>query len=175
VSNAYGTAVSSNAVLTVLLPPSIITQPSNQTVVAGASMSFTVQAASAVPLNYQWYFGQTNLLAGADTATLSLTNVQPAQAGDYSVVVNNVAGSVTSTAATLTVLVPSGILIAPSYSAEGVFQFNLAGAAGSNYVIEASTNLTDWIPLETNTSPFTFTDTNAVNFLLRFYRAHPSP
>lgn len=175
VSNAYGTAVSSNAVLTVLLPPSIITQPSNQTVVAGASMSFTVQAASSAPLNYQWYFGQTNLLAGADTATLSLTNVQAAQAGDYSVLVNNVAGSVTSTAATLTVLVPSGILIAPSYSAGGVFQFNLAGAAGSNYVIEASTNLTDWIPLETNTSPFTFTDTNAVNFLLRFYRAHQSP
>ena len=47
--------------------------------------------------------------------------------------------------------------------------------AGSNYVIEASTNLTDWFPLEANTSPFTFADTNAVNLPLQFYRAHNSP
>ena len=114
VSNAYGIAVSSNAVLTVLLPPAIITQPSNQTVVAGANANFCVQATSAAPLNYQWDFDQTNLLAGADAPTLSLANVQPAQAGDYSVVMNNIAGSVTSAVATLTVLVPTGILIAPA-------------------------------------------------------------
>ncbi len=175
VSNAYGVAISSNAVLTVLTPPTITTQPSNQTVVAGASAGFVVQAASAAPLNYQWYFGQTNLLAGANGAALNLDNVQPAQAGGYSVVVNNVAGSVTSVVATLTVLVPSPILSAPTYGADGVFQFNVGGLAGSNYVIASSTNLTDWLPLETNTSPFTFTDTNAVNVPLQFYRAQPSP
>jgi len=264
VTNIYGTAYSSNAVLTVLVPPSIITQSSNPPVIAeaGANMSFTVQAAGSTPLYYQWYFDQTNLLAGSDTATLYLTNVQPAQAGDYSVVVTNVAGSVTGAVVTLTVLVPPvittppagqtvsagspvtftvgatsslplgyqwqfnsaaiagatqssysllsaqpadagsysvvltnaagsvtsavatlivllptppGILSASVYGADGVFQFNVAGAAGSNYVIEASTNLTDWISLETNTSPFTFTDTNAVNLPLQFYRAQPSP
>ena len=178
VSNVYGAAVSSNAVLTVLLPPSIITQPSNQTAVAGANVSLTVQATGSAPLNYQWYLGQTNSLAGTDTATLSLTNVQPANAGSYSVVLANAAGSATSTVATLTVLLPApppGILSAPVYEADGVFQFGVAGAAGSNYVIEASTNLTDWTPLETNTSPFTFTDTNAVNVPMQFYRAQPSP
>jgi hypothetical protein len=79
--------------------------------------------------------------------------------------------------ATLIVLLPTppGILSAPVYGANGVFQFNVAGVAGSNYVIASSTNLTDWIPLETNTSPFTFTDTNAVNVPLQFYRAQPSP
>jgi hypothetical protein len=178
VSNAYGAAVSSNALLTVLVPPSIITQFSNQTVVAGANVSFTVQAAGSAPLNYQWYFEQTNLLAEADTATFYLTDVQPAQAGEYSVVVTNVAGSVTGAVATLTVSVlpvPPGILSAPVYAVGGVFQFSVAGDAGSNYVIEASTNLTDWIPLETNTSPFIFADTNAVNVPMQFYRAQPWP
>jgi hypothetical protein len=178
VSNAYGAAVSSNAVLTVLVPPSIITQPSNQTAVAGTNVSFAVQAAGSAPLNYQWYFDQTNSLAGSDTATLYLTNVQPAEAGSYSVVLANAAGSVTGAVVTLTVQVPPappGILSAPVYGADGVFQFNVAGAAGSNYVIEASTNLTDWTPLETNTSPFSFADTNAVNVPMQFYRAQPSP
>ena len=161
--------------LTVLTPPTITTQPSNQTVVAGASAGFVVQAASAAPLNYQWYFGQTNLLAGANGPALSLDNVQPAQAGGYSIVVHNVAGSVTSLVATLTVLVPSPILSAPVYGANGVYQFYVGGAGGSNYVIACSTNLIDWLPLETNTSPFTFTDTNAVNLPLQFYRAQPSP
>ena len=175
VSNAYGVAASSNAVLTVLLPPNITAQPSNQTAVAGATVSFTVQADSAAQLHYQWYLYQTNALAQGDTATLSLTNVQPAQAGDYSVVVDNIAGSVTSAVATLTVIVPSAILSAPAYGAEGAFGFNVTGAAGNNYVISTSTNLVDWIPLETNTSPFTFTDTNAVSVPSQFYRVQPWP
>jgi len=175
VSNAFGMAVSSNATLSVLTPPGITMQPSNQIVVAGADVSFSVQADSAAPVSYQWFFNQTNLLANADDTTLSLTNVQPAQAGGYSVLVNNVAGSVTSVVATLTVVMPTELLSAPAYTTGGVFQFNLAGAAGSNYVVEASTNLTDWTPLETNTSPFTFTDTNAVNLPLEFYRARLMP
>ena len=175
VSNTYGTAVSSNAVLTVVTLPSIITQPSNQTASAGASVSFTVQAVSAAPLDYQWYFCQTNYMGGADGATLGLTNLQPAQAGDYSVVVHNAAGSVTSAVATLTVLVPAGILSAPAYGKDGVFGFNVVGAAGSSYVIAVSTNLTDWLPLETNTSPFTFANTNTLNAPWQFYRARPWP
>ena len=174
VSNTVGTAASSNAVLTVLSPPTITGQPSDQTVVAGANVSFTVQADSLAPLSYQWWFDQTNLLASG-TAALSLTNVQPASAGDYLVVVGNVAGSVTSAVATLTVWGPAGILSAPIYGADGSFQFNVGGDAGSNYVVACSTNLTDWTPLETNTSPFTFDDTNAVNVPMQFYRAQPWP
>jgi hypothetical protein len=175
VSNPYGVTPSSNAVLTVVVPPVITAQPSNQTVVAGADVSFTVQAAGSAPLDYQWYFGQTNLLAGADSEVLSLTNVQPAQAGDYYVIVDNVAGSVTSMVRTLTILVPSDILSGASYSAAGVFQVNVGGNAGGNYVVSSSTNLVDWTPLQTNTSPFTFTDTNAANVPLQFYRAQLIP
>jgi GH25 family lysozyme M1 (1,4-beta-N-acetylmuramidase) len=175
VSNDFGTAVSSNAMLTVVSLPSITTPPSNQTVVAGANASFSVQATSAAPLDYQWYFNQTNSLAVPDAAMLSLSDVQAAQAGGYSVVVNNLAGSTTSAVATLTVLMPSRILMAPSYTADGGFQVGLGGAPGSNYIIEASSNLSDWTPLQTNASPFSFTDTNAVNLPLQFYRAHLAP
>ena len=49
---------------------------------------------------------------GATNASLTLTNVQPANAGSYSVVVTNPVGSVTSAVAVLTVLVPP--VITPS-------------------------------------------------------------
>ena len=90
-------------------------------------------------------------------------------------VVNNIAGSATSTLATLTVLMPTNILSGPKFTPGGEFQFNVAGNPGSNYVVEGSTNLADWFPLLTNTSPFTFTDADAVNLPTRFYRVHQTP
>ena len=54
------------------------------------------------PFNYQWLLNGTNM-AGATSPWLVLPNVQAAQAGVYTVVVTNAAGSVTSQAALLTV------------------------------------------------------------------------
>jgi hypothetical protein len=85
--------------------PVITTQPTNLTVTAGNTAMFTVTASGTPPPNYQWSFNNTNI-TGATTATLILTNVQAAQAGSYSVVVSNVAGSITSSNALLTVNVP---------------------------------------------------------------------
>jgi len=93
VSNAYGAIVSSNALLTVLvLPPSIAIQPANQAVVAGDTATFTVAAGGTPPWYYQWSFNATNL-AGATNAALIITNAQPDQAGNYSVLVANTNGS----------------------------------------------------------------------------------
>ncbi len=86
-------------------PPNIVSQPTNQTVVVGATASFQVVAGGSGPLSYQWFFNRTNLLAGATNATLTLSNVQTNQAGYYAVAVANVAGSTNSTNASLTVLV----------------------------------------------------------------------
>ncbi|HZT23155.1 MAG TPA: protease pro-enzyme activation domain-containing protein [Verrucomicrobiae bacterium] len=52
----------------------------------------------------------------------------------------------------------------------GFFQLSVASPALPT-VIQASTNLVDWVTIYTNTPPFTFTDSNAVNFPIRFYRA----
>jgi hypothetical protein len=38
-------------------------------------------------------------------------------------------------------------------------------------VIESSTDLVNWVSLQTNSSPFTFTDTSAASYPRRFYRA----
>ena len=85
--------------------PAITTQPTNQTILAGGTASFSVAASGTAPLSYQWQFGGTNIL-NATNALLTLTNVQLSQAGNYSVVVSNVAGSTNSVNALLTVNVP---------------------------------------------------------------------
>jgi len=103
VTNAYGSVVSSNATLTVFTVPAFIaTQPTNQTVVVGSTATFAVLAGGTVPLGYQWAFGTTNI-AGATNSVLTLTNVQLTQAGNYTVLVTNVSGSILSSNALLIV------------------------------------------------------------------------
>ncbi|HEY9153598.1 MAG TPA: immunoglobulin domain-containing protein, partial [Opitutaceae bacterium] len=81
--------------------PTITTQPTSQTVTAGANVTFTVVAAGTTP-TYQWQKGGTNI-AGATNASLMLNSVQASDAGNYTVVVSNSAGNVTSSIAALTV------------------------------------------------------------------------
>jgi hypothetical protein len=102
VTNSYGSILSSNATLTVLAPPIILVQPTNQTVVGGGAASFSVTASGTLPLSYQWSFNTTNLV-GETNATLRLTNVQFSQAGNYLVQIANTCGSILSSNATLTV------------------------------------------------------------------------
>jgi len=95
-------------------PPAITLQPLSCTNVAGTTATFVVNASGTIPLNYQWYFNG-NPLTGATGATLTLENVQPTNAGNYSVTVSNLAGSVSSILAGLTVLVPPTVsLVSPA-------------------------------------------------------------
>ena len=137
VSNAYGTITSAVAQLTVLIPPTISSQPTNQTVGLGANVAFQVSAAGTAPLTYQWWFDGTNAVGG-DTNVLSLLSVQPGQAGNYCVVVTNAAVAVTSAVATLTVGIspavtqnPSSLVIAQGQSAG--FAVAASGTAPLNY------------------------------------------
>ncbi|MHB8524113.1 MAG: immunoglobulin domain-containing protein, partial [Limisphaerales bacterium] len=113
VSNAAGSATSTVAVLTVLVPPAITTGPVSQTVVAGTNVTFSVTATGASPLSYQWQFNTTPI-PGAIGASVTLANVQPSQAGNYTVAVTNAAGSITSAVAVLTILVPPAIPTEPA-------------------------------------------------------------
>jgi hypothetical protein len=71
-------------------------------VIAGTPVSFSVSATGGAPLRYQWRFRGTNI-AGATSNTFTLANPQGANAGQYSAVVSNNDGAVTSAPATLTV------------------------------------------------------------------------
>ena len=98
-------------------PARIISQPLSQTVDAGMDTGFTVVAQGVPPLSYQWYFNGTNRLVGATNATLSLTNVQPKHAGNYSVNVTNSLGFDVSQPATLIVNTTTPLLV-------GLWRFN---------------------------------------------------
>ncbi len=100
--------------------PVITSQPQNQTVYANGSATFTVGATGAQPLQYQWHRNAVPL-GGATGASLTLSPVPTSAAGSYSVVVTNGAGSATSDAATLTVLIPPPTVsgLAPSSGAIG--------------------------------------------------------
>jgi hypothetical protein len=162
------------ATLTVLVPPAITTPPQSLTVTQGQSASFSVVASGTAPLSYQWSLNGM-ALPGATGSTLTLNRVQTTDAGSYTVVVTNIAGPVTSAAATLTVTNPAIALVVSSTGgmAPAGFTFQFSVPVGLTYAILASTNLQDWTPISTNVAlvgNVVFTDTDARNYSTRLYR-----
>jgi uncharacterized repeat protein (TIGR01451 family) len=154
VANAFGSVLSSNAVLTVL-DPWIIGQPQDLLVKAGALATFTVSAVGTLPLSYQWLKEGTALLvdggniSGALTPTLTVADVQIMDVGNYSVVVSNLNGHVVSSNAALVAGFPPVILTQPASQnvlAGSPVAFT-AGVIGSSpmsfYWQRAGTNLAD--------------------------------
>ncbi len=155
--------------------PSITSQPQNRVALVGDTVSFICDATGTPAPAWQWRCCGTNVPA-ATGATFTLPQVTLAQAGTYSFAVTNIAGTATSSTAVLSVygsLAPT--LSEAGLAANGDFQLSLTGVPGYNYAIWASTNLSDWLLLQTNASPFSFTDTNASTFQARFYRAQYQP
>ncbi len=112
VTNFFGSVTSSNAVLLLTnAPPAITTPPQSQAVLVGQSANFSVAATGTPPLGYQWLFNGTNI-AGATTSSVMLANVQLTNAGNYSVVITNISGSVTSSPVSLTVLFTNPVVFA---------------------------------------------------------------
>src|SRR5882762_4448388 len=103
ISNAAGTITSNPATLTVNVPPSITAQPASQTVMAGQPATFSVSVSGTAPLSYQWQKNGT-VLSGATSSTYTTLPTTTSDDGArFTVTVTNSAGSVTSSAATLTV------------------------------------------------------------------------
>ena len=170
ISGLGGSVTSSIVTLTVIISPSISNQPQPMTVTNGHAANFAVTATGFPSLAYQWLFNGTNL-PDSTNATLTLQNSFPANAGNYTVAINNTYGSITSNPAMLTVL-PLGIT-APKMLTSGQFQFSFDTATGVNYAVQFSTNLMQWFPFVTLGGigmPLTLTDPNAPSSPQRFYR-----
>jgi alpha-tubulin suppressor-like RCC1 family protein len=132
VSNPAGSVTSPAQRLTVadggIIAPTIVTQPASATVNAGNTASFAVAAAGTGPITYQWRKNGA-AIGGANGAVYTIAAVVMTDAGAFSVVVTNTAGSVTSSAATLTVNAapgptapaittqPSGLVVIPGATA----------------------------------------------------------
>jgi uncharacterized repeat protein (TIGR01451 family) len=128
ITNPFGSANSREAVLVVRTPPTLLLPPASQVVTQGQSVSLSVSVIGDAPLGFQWFLNGTNALPGATNSLLGFANVQSTNTGDYSVLITNVAGSVVSPPATLTVLSPPTFLHPP---------LTILTAAGSTVVLSA--------------------------------------
>jgi hypothetical protein len=112
ITNSAGSVTSIVAALTVIDPPVIRSQPVSQSVPAGAYIYFRAAANGTSPFTYQWFDNGIPIAEGINKV-LPLANVSDADAGNYSVVIANSGGSVTSSVATLTVINPPVIMSQP--------------------------------------------------------------
>ena len=127
VSNSAGSVTSSGATLTVkslAVAPSVTAQPVSQTITAGQTAMFSVTGTGTVPMSYQWR-KNGGAISGATASTYQtpVTTVSD-NASQFTVVMSNSAGSVTSGGATLTVKSPA---VAPSITAQPLSQTIAAG------------------------------------------------
>jgi hypothetical protein len=106
VTNLYGTATSSNAVLTIGYAPFIVTHPASQTALQFTPATFSVVATGSVALVFQWQRNGANI-AQATNSSYTITNVQTTSSGSYRVVITNQFGTVTSSNGVLTPFVPN--------------------------------------------------------------------
>ncbi|MEY2625942.1 MAG: hypothetical protein RL412_1717 [Pseudomonadota bacterium] len=136
VVNPGGVVASQSVTLTVLSSPALTVQPVSQTVVEGDPVSFGVNATGG-SLQFQWrrngvaITGATSRVLRVDAAAASDDNVE------YSVVISNSLGSVTSNAATLRVVAGS-IAAVPSAAAQVVL--GKSGAAATSFTLVRRSN-----------------------------------
>jgi pectin methylesterase-like acyl-CoA thioesterase len=118
-SNIAG-VVTNGATLTVYVPPAISVQPVSLVVTSTQSSTFSVTASGVPAVAYQWYFG-TNAIGGATSSSYNIPSAAAANIGNFFVVITNVAGSVTSSIASLLVnSTMSGLTFSPNNGATGV-------------------------------------------------------
>ena len=143
VSNSNGSVTSRWATLTVLLPPTITSSPTNLTLLAGSTAAFHVTATGSPTLGYQWQKGGVSLanggrISGALSPDLVVATIQAADADSYRCVVYNNVGTNTSGAASLALLVPPTIAMNPtnrvvSAGSSTTFNVSATGSAPLNY------------------------------------------
>jgi ABC-type molybdate transport system substrate-binding protein len=102
ITNLAGSTNSAGATLTVI-DPAIATQPFNSTNIVGDRQTFSVTARGTTPFAYQWRQDNSDVLDATNSFVL-FTSIDASNAGNYTVVVSNSFGAITSSVAALTIL-----------------------------------------------------------------------
>lgn len=157
----------------------------------GGSFELSAQATTAVNVSwngvsdtnvvgYKLYYGTfsqeyTNTIVAGNVTNTYVAAIAPGTTYYFAVTSYNSAGweSAYSTEIAYTAPAVAGppISIAPT---AGGFNISVNGTVALPYVILASTDLVNWVPIATNTAPFVFTDTNSADYPERFYQAIPA-
>jgi hypothetical protein len=108
ITNLYGSATSDISTLSVVFPANVLTSPANRRVLEGGVTTFSVTFTGTAPLNFHWQKEGIDLvddarISGSTNASLTISNLQFADAGNYRVVVSNAYGVAISDLAVLTV------------------------------------------------------------------------
>jgi hypothetical protein len=111
-------------------------QPQSQTDFYGASAAFSVAVSGAGPFGYQWLFNGLPL-SGQAADNLTLNNLQFANAGGYTVAVTNYYGSVTSSIASLTIVLDTNTPNPKVSQNGGNLVLNWSGP----FILQTATNL----------------------------------
>ncbi|MBI3878957.1 MAG: immunoglobulin domain-containing protein [Verrucomicrobia bacterium] len=168
VNGAFGSAVINYSLAT---PPVITTNPQSRTVTEGSNVTLTAAATGLPTPDLRWRF-QSATIPGATNGSLTRTNFSYTQEGAYDLVATNVAGTALSATAYL-YLTNWRLLQLSNPAPSNWFSALIASPGSSNYVIQGTTNFSNWVNLRTNNvaSGITnFVDTNTSSFGKRFYR-----
>ena len=157
--------------------PAFTLQPFAQTVKLGTNAMFAASATGLPSPNYQWRYNGTNI-SGATNSNYALAFVAATNTGNYSVLITNFMGSITSTNAALSLVAPSAAQFSSVNVSTGSVQISFSGDAYWTYTIETSTNLTSWSALTNLTSAnglFKFDVGSTTNSPQQFFRARVGP
>jgi hypothetical protein len=151
--------------------PAITIPWHKRTVLPGAMVTFVVNSQLTNALSYQWQFNGGDI-TGQTNQTFEVASAGLANSGQYRLAIQASTGLVLSPAANLVVLPQQPHLLVLPLS-NGLFTLQVDIGVSPGLMIEASTNLVDWLPIVTNRTtnvPFMFRDTKTGLFRWRFYR-----
>ncbi len=155
---------------------SITRPPAHETRLTGQGASFTVMAAATGPVSYQWRKNGT-VIPGATSAALAIGSLQPADSGDYTVVLTSGSATATTQPARLTVTDPDSPPVfrvtRMTFNADRAIAFELDGEPNTTVSVFASNDLVNWnlIGEQVNTTGIIqMADPAAASAPRRFYR-----
>jgi hypothetical protein len=186
ISNAAGSTNSALAKLTVISPPEITKQPTNQLVLHGSNAVFRVTVTGTAPMTYQWIKGTNDLanvsgkIAGATSTNLTILSANYSDVDTYTVVINNVL-TTTKSSNVILKIVPGVTIVtpannaafnSPSVTVNGTATDNGGGGGGLTHVLyqlnggpfQTATGTTNWttsISLWAGTNVFNVKSVNA--------------
>lgn len=148
-TNAFGTVVSTTAVLTMVPPARVTSRPLSKLVSVGQPASFTVVAPAAV--SFRWR-RKGDTIVGATSATLSLAAATLDDRGSYDVLVTDAAGGTATSVAHLNVAAANGSVIGWGSNSYGPIDVPatlrdaaaIAASSGSSAALRANGTVVTW-------------------------------